>query len=138
MTPLRSLNVHSVASALGVQLSASTGLIWSVLGSVIARNSPTCPSMQRPPWSPTVTGLIAPVGTTMAAFSVPPGLIAPVEPPDAGVELPPVLLAPPHALRMTPSRGIDIPITVPRRRNSRRETLPARSSSIRWFSSSLR
>ena len=60
------------------------GLDLERLGSVIARNSPTCPSMHRPPWSPTVTGLIAPVGTTMAAFSVPPGLIAPVEPPDAG------------------------------------------------------
>jgi hypothetical protein len=141
MTPDLSLNVHSVASSFASQLSASTGCSSRVFGSDTHRNSPVWPSMARPPWSPTVTGLIAPVGTMIAARTVPPDLIEPDEPPvppPVPADVPPVSLAPPHAATIAPSSGIDMPITVPRRTNSRRVSLPEISSSIRWFSSSVR
>jgi hypothetical protein len=130
-TPLRSLKVQTSLFELADQLVASTGFrvrsCWDR-----HRYSPVWPSMSRPPWSATVTGLISPVGTTMPAL-----MVAPADP--AGVEVdedvvPEVLL--PQAARIPPSSGTDMPMTVPRRRKSRREMWPATNSSMMWFSTS--
>ena len=74
-TPWRILNVHTSAVELGVQLVASTGLrvrVWSDRH----RYSPVWASMSRPPWSATVTGLIAAVGTMIPTLMVAPDLPA--------------------------------------------------------------
>ncbi len=87
--------------------------------------------MARPPESDTVSGLTAADGAWVATLSVPPFLGVPV----AGAALDDevaedVLLAPPHAARIAPSNGADMPITVPRRRKSLRLRLPETSSSM--------
>src|SRR6185295_14584248 len=79
----------------------------------------------------------------MPSLSVPPGLTATSLPPalTAVSALPPllvlVLLPVPQAAARKPTTGMDIPMTPPRRTNSRRLMWPERYSSIRWFSSSL-
>ena len=87
--------------------------------------------MSRPPWSATVTGLIAAVGVTMPALIVAPAAPAAAEE-DVPVvaELDPLL---PQAARTEPSSGTDRPTTVPRRMKSRRESRPAANSSIMWL-----
>jgi len=80
--------------------------------------------MSRPPWSATVTGLIAPVGVMIPAL-----MVAPAPPPPdelAGVED----VEPPQAEMTAPITGSDIPTTAPRRRKSRRESRPAAYSSM--------
>ena len=72
LTPCRILNVQTSAVELGVQLVASTGVRFRVWPER-HRYSPVCPSMSRPPWSGTVTGLIAPVGVIMPALITAPG-----------------------------------------------------------------
>ena len=127
----RSLNVHTVPSLFGVQLSASIG--WSAsfrLESKI-RNSPVWLSIVRPPASAIVSGLTAAAGVTDATRSVPPlvGAAALVleEPPDVDAELDE---PPPQAARIAPRSGIDMPIVLPRRKKSRRLRFPDTSSSM--------
>src|ERR1022692_2027442 len=120
------LKVHTVAAAFDDQLVARTGFSVSVW-SDRHRYSPVCASMSRPPWSATVSGLIAPVGVMMPALMVAPLPAAPaglVEPDgEDGDELL-------QAATMPPSTGIEMPTTVPRRRKSRRESRPATNSSM--------
>ena len=129
LTPWRILNVHTSALLFGVQLVASTGFRFSVWPDR-HRYSPVCASMSRPPWSATVTGLIAPVGVTMPALITAPGLPAAEEDPPEGAELDPLL---PQAARIDPSSGTEMPTTVPRRMKSRRDSRPAANSSIMWL-----
>ena len=143
LTPWRILNVHTLPSELGFQLSARRGWSWSLL-SDHDRNSPVWDMTPRPPSSATRTGSISVVGPgDMPSFSVPPGLTATSLPPalTAVSALPPllvlVLLPVPQAAARKPTTGIDIPMTPPRRTKSRRLMYPDRYSSIRWFSSSL-
>ena len=124
-TPWRILNVHTSAVELGVQLVASTGCsvrCWFEK----ARYSPVWPSMSRPPWSATVSGLIVAVGTTIPALIVAPAAPAPELDEVLGVEE----LELPQAEMTAPSTGSDIPTTAPRRRKSRRESRPAAYSSM--------
>src|SRR5580692_12998401 len=128
LTPSRILNVHTSALEFGVQLVASTGCrfrFWPDRH----RYSPVCASMSSPPWSATVTGLIAAVGVTMPALITAPG--APVaeddEPGDDEDEEEEEL---PHAARIDPMAGTEMPTTVARRMKSRRDSRPAANSSI--------
>src|SRR6185312_9580016 len=74
LTPWRILNVHSLPSAFGFQLSARRGWSWSLL-SDHARNSAVWDMTPRPPSSPTRTGSISVLGPgDMPSLSVPPGL----------------------------------------------------------------
>src|SRR3954467_14999968 len=142
LTPWRILNVQTLPSALGFQLSASRGCSCSLL-SDHERNSPLWDMRPRPPSSATLIGSISVVGPgDMPTFSVPPGLTATSLPPAfTAVSAPPplllLLLPVPHAAATKLTSGIDMPITLPRRMNSRRLTRPALYSSMRWFSSSL-
>ena len=72
-TPWRILNVHTDASALGSQLSASRGTALS-LASDQTRYSPGWHSTAAPPSSATVIGSIADAGALMPTLTVPPGL----------------------------------------------------------------
>src|SRR3954470_7473219 len=142
-TPWRILNVHTLPSELGFQLSARRGCSCSLL-SDHERNSPVCDMTPRPPSSATLMGSISVVGPgDMPSFSVPPGLTATSLPPacTAVPEPPPppvLLLSPvPQAAARNLTSGIDMPITEPRRMKSRRLRCPERYSSMRWFSSSL-
>src|SRR4051794_37713921 len=143
-TPWRILNVHTLPSALGFQLSARRGCSCSLL-SDHARNSPLWEITPRPPSSPTLMGSISVVGPgDMPSFSVPPCLTATSLPPACTAvppPPPPLLLVPllpvPQALARKPTMGMDMPMTPPRRTNSRRLRRPALYSSIKWFSSSL-
>ena len=91
--------------------------------------------MSRPPWSATVTGLIAPVGVVMPALITAPA--APVaeaeEPAEADDEDEELL---PQAARIEPSTGTEMPTTVPRRMKSRRDSRPAANSSMTWLAMS--
>src|SRR6266705_2187038 len=121
-TPWRILKVHTVASALGFQLSASHGWYfrwWSVK----TRNSPTWSMHSMPPWSAMVIGLMAAVGTTAPTLIVAPLLPAGVEAGLGGAELP-------HAARMPPSSGNDSPAAVPCRRKALLDRHPATNSSM--------
>ena len=93
------------------------------------RNSPVWLSIVRPPASDTVSGLTAAAGVTEAIRSVPPFVAGALD----------VLAAPeelvdfdedPHAATIAPSNGADMPITLPRRRKSRRLSRPETSSSM--------
>ena len=86
--------------------------------------------MSRPPWSATVTGLMAAVGVTMPALITAPAWPAAEEDPPDGAELDALL---PQAARIEPSSGTEIPTTVPRRMKSRRDSRPAANSSIMWL-----
>ncbi len=131
-TPWRILNVHTSPAALADQLCASTG---TRLSDWVDRQrySPVWASMSRPPWSATVSGLIAAVGTTMPALIVAPLEPVPVPPP---VWVDEVELEPPQAVMMAPRMGSERPTTVPRLRKSLREILPAANSSMMWFAMS--
>ncbi len=83
--------------------------------------------MSRPPWSATVTGLMAAVGVTMPALITAPGAAAAVEDEPVVPVLGELL---PQAARIDPSSGIEMPTTVPRRMKSRRESRPAANSSM--------
>src|SRR6185295_3792812 len=85
LTPWRILNVHTSDLLFGVQLVASTGVRVSVWVDR-HRYSPVCASMSRPPWSATVTGLMAAVGVTMPALITAPALPAVDEDPPEGAE----------------------------------------------------
>src|SRR3954452_9744004 len=143
-TPWRILNVHTLPSELGFQLSARRGCSCSLL-SDHERNSPVCDMTPRPPSSATLMGSISVVGPgDIPSLSVPPDLTATSLPPAwTAVSVPPpppllLLLPVPHAAARKLTSGIDMPTTVPRFMNSRRLSRPALYSSIRWFSSSLR
>jgi hypothetical protein len=88
--------------------------------------------MSSPPWSATVTGLIAAVGVTMPALiTAPAAPVADDEPDedddaDEDAELP-------QAARIDPRAGTDMPTTVARRMKSRRDSRPAANSSMMWF-----
>jgi len=130
-TPWRSENVHSLPSELDVHLLASIGCSCSAWLLSKARNSPVWASMHRPPESSTVSGLTAPAGTWLASRSVPPlatGADVVEEPDDDAAA--PVLFALPQAARTAPMTPVDMPTTAPRRRNWRRLTRPATSSSM--------
>ena len=99
------------------------------------RYSPDWPSTPRPPWSATVTGSSAPDGCSVPARIVPPFSGVPV---CGGSLRSRSSFETPHAEAMSPSSGTDMPTVAPRRMNSRRPIFPARSSSIRWFSSGVR
>src|SRR5580692_2182346 len=134
LTPSRILNVHTSALEFGVQLVASTGCrfrFWPDRH----RYSPVCASMSRPPWSATVTGLIAAVGVTMPALITAPGAPAADEDdvPDFA-ELDELL---PQAARIEPRTGTEIPTTLARRTKSRRVSRPAANSSMTWLATSL-
>ena len=85
--------------------------------------------MHRPPASDTVSGLTAAAGATDAIRSVPPfaagaaAVVLLLELDEAGDDAP-------QAARIAPSSGTDMPIVLPRRRKSRRLTLPLTSSSM--------
>ena len=78
LTPCLILNVQTSDLPFGVQLVASTGFRVSVWVDR-HRYSPVCASMSRPPWSATVTGLMAAVGVTMPALITAPGVPLAVE-----------------------------------------------------------
>ena len=122
LTPWRILNVHAEPSSLGSQLVASRG--WgSSLRSDHTRYSPVCPSTARPPWLLTVTGSSAPAGAPMPALTVPPGLTLAL----AVWLLLSVLslvVPEPHAAARKLSADSDMPVTAPRRMNSRRLDVP--------------
>src|ERR1700755_789359 len=102
LTPWRILNVHSLPSALGFQLSASRGCSWSLLSDQ-DRNSPLCDMTPRPPSSATLIGSISVGGPgDMPSLSVPPGLTATSLPPALTAVLAPVLLPPPPPLLPVP------------------------------------
>ena len=125
----RSLNVHTLPSVFGLQLSASIGCSSSLRFESKIRNSPVWLSISSPPASETVSGLTAAAGATAPIRSVPPLVTGPldvVEPPAADVDLDDE----PHAARIAPSSGVDMPIMLPRRRKSRRFRLPEASSSM--------
>src|SRR5580693_1870826 len=90
--------------------------------------------MSSPPWSATVSGLIAAAGVLMPALITAPG--APLA--EAGAlddeldadGLDELLL---QAARIDPSSGADIPMTLARRMKSRRESRPAANSSMTWL-----
>ena len=91
------------------------------------RNSPVCDMMPRPPSSATLIGSISVVGPgDMPSFSVPPALdrdllAAGLDGGAAAAAAPVLVFLPvPHAPARKPTSGSDIPITVPRRMNSRR------------------
>jgi hypothetical protein len=90
------------------------------------RYSPVWASMSRPPWSATVSGSIVAVGTTIPALIVAPA----APPPELGEVVGVEELELPQAETTAPSTGSDIPMTVPRRRNSLRESRPAAYSSM--------
>ena len=116
-TPWRILNVHCEASALGSQLSASRGTALSSRSEKI-RYSPDCPRMARAPWFWTMIGLRSLPGIWSPVLRAPPVWMSSLL-----TGAPPVLgsFSPlPHALARNPTSGSDIPMTVPRRMNSRR------------------
>ena len=126
----RSLNVHTLPSAFGLQLSASIG--WSISLMLLSntRNSPVWLSISSPPASEIVSGLIAAAGVTAPMRSMPPfvtGALDVLEP-DAALDF--ELDDEPHAARIAPSSVVDIPIVLPRRRKSRRLRFPETSSSM--------
>ena len=133
LTPWRILNVQTSAVELADQLVASTGFrvrVWVDRH----RYSPVCASMSRPPWSATVTGLIAAVGVTMPALITAPAAPAAADE-DELVELAELgeldeLL---QAASIDPSSGTEMPTTVPRRMKSRRDSRPAANSSMMWL-----
>jgi hypothetical protein len=87
-----------------------------------------------------VIGLIAAAGTWLATRRVAPFFAVPLAealPLDADDALPTVLLALPQAASTAPIDVTDMPITLPRRRKSRRLSRPATNSSMVSFSSSL-
>src|SRR5947209_1354915 len=116
-TPDLSLNVQTLPSLFGDQLVASIGWSASFRFESKIRNSPVWLSMHRPPASATVSGLTAAAGVAIATRSVPPFVAgaAGVEPDDCVEED-----DDPHAARTAPRSGADMPIMLPRRRNSRR------------------
>jgi hypothetical protein len=116
-TPWRILKVHTSAVELEDQLVASTGRRVSVWSESV-RYSPVWPSMSRPPWSEMVTGLIAAAGVVIPTLIVAPE--APAADDDEGDGL-----DEPQAARIPPSTGAEIPTSAPRRRSSRRLSLPA-------------
>ena len=130
LTPWRILNVQTSAAVFGVQLVASTGVRvrpWPDRH----RYSPVCASMSSPPWSATVTGLIAAVGVTMPALiTAPAAPVADAEELDDELDDDPLL---PQAARIDPSAGTEMPTTVARRMKSRRDSRPAANSSMMWF-----
>ena len=89
--------------------------------------------MSSPPWSATVTGLIAAVGVTMPALitapAAPAAALDELDVPGAA-ELEELL---PQAASIDPSSGTEMPTTVPRRMKSRRESRPAANSSMMWL-----
>ena len=129
LTPWRILNVHTLPSAFGFQLSASRGWSFSLL-SDHDRNSAVCDMMPRPPSSATLIGSISVAGPgDMPSFSVPPARTVTSLPPASTAVPPPpalvlVFLPVPHALARNPTAESDIPITVPRRMKSRRLRCP--------------
>src|SRR6202035_4643037 len=125
LTPVRSLKVQTLPSVLGDQLSARLGSSASLRLLSKIRNSPVWLSMHNPPASEMVSGLIAPAGAEIATRSVPPFLGLPA----GGVVLP-LGVEEPHAARIAPSSGADMPIALPRRRNCRRLRRPETSSSM--------
>ena len=87
--------------------------------------------MSWPPWSATVTGLIAAVGVVMPALITAPGLPEPeADVPGLSRTRRTLLL---HAARIDPSTGAEMPTTVARRMKSRRDSRPAANSSIMWL-----
>src|ERR1700683_1640302 len=109
------LNVQTSPAEFADQLLASTGVSFRVWPDR-HRYSPVWPSMSRPPWSATVTGLIAAVGVVMPAL-----IVAPAAPVAEAEELAEAddeeeLL---QAARMDPSSGTEMPTTVPRRMKGR-------------------
>src|SRR5271165_505138 len=126
------LNVQTSAVEFADQLVASTGFRVRVCVDKV-RYSPVCASMSSPPWSATVTGLIAAVGVTMPALMTAPAAPAAADDDDEvpGVaELEELLL---QAARVLPSSGTEMPTTVPRRMKSRRDSRPAANSSMMWL-----
>src|SRR3954451_13164250 len=127
LTPWRILNVHTLPSEFGFQLSARRGWSCSLLFDQ-ARNSTDCDITPRPPSSATLIGSISVDGPgDMPSFSVPPGLTSTCLPPALTAvsappppPLPPPLSPVPHAAARKLTSGTDMPITVPRRTNSRR------------------
>ena len=102
--------------------------------------------MFRPPWSATVTGLMAAEGVTIPTLISAPGL-PPADPgllvepgvSDVPNDLPPkisVRLLLLHAARIGPSSGAEMPTTLARRMKSRRESRPAANSSMTWLATS--
>src|SRR6202034_3352644 len=134
LTPWRILNVHTSAVEFADQLSASTGFSTRVWVDR-QRYSPVWASMSRPPWSATVSGLIAAAGTTMPALMGAPALPAALglPDPDADVDVDVVDGDDPQAVRIASITGMEMPMTVPRRMNSRRESRPAANSSMTWL-----
>src|ERR1700691_5122134 len=121
------VKVHTSPVEFGVHLVASTGCrvrVWSDRH----RYSPVCPSMSRPPWSATVTGLMAAVGVVMPTL-----ITAPDVPAAAGDDAPDFAVVDellPQAASTEPSTGAEIPTTLARRMKSRRESRPAANSSM--------
>jgi hypothetical protein len=90
--------------------------------------------MSSPPWSDTVTGLIAAAGVVMPTLITAPGAPVAVDEAPADAELDPLedeLLL--QASRIDPASGTDIPTTLARRMKSRRDSRPAASSSMMWL-----
>src|ERR1700677_1808735 len=92
--------------------------------------------MSSPPWSATVTGLMAAVGVVMPALITAPA--APVAVEDADVpDLAEVDELLPQAASTEPRTGSEMPTTLARRTKSRRDSRPAANSSITWLATAL-
>ena len=133
LTPWRILNVQTEPSALGFQLSARRGRSLS-LSSDQVRYSPDWPSTARAPSLLTITGSSAPAGARMPVRIVPPGSGGSVW---GGSTFATSSRSTPQAEARKPASETDMPTTVARATNSRRLIVPARYSSMRWFSSSV-
>ena len=125
---MRSLNVQTLPSLLGFQLSASIGCSASFRLLSKIRNSPVWLSISSPPASEIVSGLMAAAGVDEAIRSVPP--LTAVPPPVPVPELDEDVPLDPHAASTVPRNVADIPIALPRRRKSRRFRRPETSSSM--------
>ena len=128
----RSLNVHVLAVASGVQLSARTGRSDKSF-STQARYSHTCWTVAMAPASYMTTGSRAPVGGTMATRMVPPvfgATLADADAVDVDVE------EPPQAASSEPMVVMERPRTVPRTSSSRRVIRPFFTCSTRSWPSS--
>src|ERR1700677_4787310 len=87
--------------------------------------------MSSPPWSATVTGLIAAVGVVMPALITAPAAPVALALLDGALHDDDELL--PHAARIDPSTGADMPTMLARRTKSRRDSRPAANSSMTWL-----
>ena len=116
VTPSRILNVQTLPSSLGSQLSAKRGCGWRSRSDQI-KNSPVWPRTVSPPWLLTVTGSRAPAGAIWPTRIVPPrsgGAVCGGSASSSGSR------GSPQAAARKPTIGTPMPMVAALRTNSRR------------------